>query len=263
MPAPAFETVQTAVEDGVLALTLNRPDVLNAVNEQLSAELHDALRYAERAAEVRCLVLTGAGRGFCAGQDLRDRAGVGDISYGDSLRRRYNPIVLRLRTIEKPVIAAVNGVAAGAGCNLALAADIRIASERAAFIEVFSRVGLIPDSGGTFLLPRLVGLGRALEMVYTADPVDAQEALRIGLVNRVVPHDELMTATMDLARRLASGPTRGFGLAKRGINRALAASLEDALEYEAHLQEIAGHTADHREGVAAFLEKRPPRFEGR
>lgn len=260
---PAFETLQTAFGEGVLTITLNRPDVLNAVNLQLTTELSDAVRLAERTPQVRCVILTGAGKGFCSGQDLRDRAGVGEVSYADSLRQRYNPIVLRLRTMEKPVIAAVNGVAAGAGCNLALAADLRIASDRASFIEVFSRVGLIPDSGGSFILPRLVGLAKAMELAYTADKVDAAEALRIGLVNRVVPHDELETASLDLARRLAQGPTRGFGLTKRAFNYALTASLDAALEYEAHMQELAGRTADHREGVNAFLEKRPPRFEGR
>ncbi len=263
MPLPAFETVQTAFGDGVLTIVLNRPDVLNAINEQLTSDLSEAARFAERSSEVRCVILTGAGRGFCSGQDLRDRAGIGGVSYGDSLRRRYNPVIARLRTMEKPVIAAVNGVAAGAGCNLALAADLRIASDKASFIEVFARVGLIPDSGGTFTLPRLVGLAKAMELAYLADPIDAGEALRIGLVNRVVPHDDLPSASMDLARRLAEGPTRGFGLTKRGFNYALTASLDAALEYEAHLQEIAGHTADHREGVNAFLEKRRPRFEGR
>lgn len=263
MHPPTFETVLTTAEGGVFTLTLNRPDVLNALNDQLTSDLGEAIKFAERASDVRCVVLTGAGRGFCSGQDLRDRSGVGQISYGDSIRGRYNPIILRIRTMEKPVIAAVNGVAAGAGCNLALAADLRIASDRASFIEVFSRVGLIPDSGGTFILPRLVGLAKAFELAYTAEPVDAAEALRLGLVNRVIPHDDLMPATMDLAKRLAEGPTRGFGLTKRGFNFALSASLEAALEYEAYLQEIAGRTADHREGVAAFMEKRRPRFEGR
>ncbi|MBI3998418.1 MAG: enoyl-CoA hydratase/isomerase family protein [Armatimonadetes bacterium] len=260
---PSFETVLTGFADGVLTITLNRPDVLNAVNEQMGADLREVLRFAERAPEVRCLVLTGAGRGFCSGQDLRERTGGEEVSYGESLRRRYNPIILRLATIEKPVIAAVNGVAAGAGCNLALAADLRIASDRARFIEIFSRIGLIPDSGGTFHLPRLVGLGKAFELAYTAGEVSAEEALRIGLVNRVVPHDDLLPAAMDLARGLAQGPTRGYGLTKRAFRYALAASLEAALEYEAHMQEIAGKTADHRESVAAFFEKRPPRYEGR
>jgi 2-(1,2-epoxy-1,2-dihydrophenyl)acetyl-CoA isomerase len=260
---PALGTVLTALEQGVLTITLNRPDVLNAVNEQLSADLQQALRFAERADGVRSIVLTGSGRGFCSGQDLRDRAGMGEVAYGESLRRRYNPIILQMRTMEKPIIAAVNGVAAGAGCNLALAADLRIASDKASFIEIFSRIGLIPDSGGTYLLPRLVGMAKALELAWTADPVDAGEALRIGLVNRIVAHDELMKSAADLAHRLAQGPTRGFGLTKRGFNMGVVASLEAALEYEAHLQTIAGRSADHREGVTAFFEKRPPRFEGR
>jgi 2-(1,2-epoxy-1,2-dihydrophenyl)acetyl-CoA isomerase len=179
------------------------------------------------------------------------------------LRTRYNAIVLKMRTMEKPVIAAINGVAAGAGCNLALAADLRIASDRATFIEVFSRVGLIPDSGGTWLLPRLVGLGRALEMMFFADPLDAASAERLGLVNRVVPHDDLMARAAEWAVRLAAGPTRAYGLIKRGVNRALALDLQDALEYEAHLQEIAGRSEDHREGVEAFLAKRPPQYTGR
>jgi 2-(1,2-epoxy-1,2-dihydrophenyl)acetyl-CoA isomerase len=262
MQLPTLETILTAFNGGVLTLTLNRPDVLNAVNVQLAADLGEVLRIAERSEEVRCIIVTGAGRGFCSGQDLRDRAAA-DAPFGESLRRRYNPIIMRIRTIEKPVIAAVNGVAAGAGCNLALAADLRIASDKASFIEIFSRIGLIPDSGGTFFLPRLVGLTKALELAWTADPVDAAEALRLGLVNRVVPHDELMSASLELARRLAEGPTRAYGLTKRGFNVALASSLDAALEYEAHLQTIAGRTADHREGVTAFLEKRKPRFEGR
>jgi 2-(1,2-epoxy-1,2-dihydrophenyl)acetyl-CoA isomerase len=254
--------VLTAEADGVLTLTLNRPDVLNAVNDQLSLELGEALKYAERDRTVRCLVLTGAGRGFCSGQDLRDRTGVGEVSYADSLRRRYNPVIQRLAGMEKPVIGAVNGVAAGAGCNLALACDLRIASDRASFIEVFARVGLIPDSGGTYFLPRLVGMAKAFELAYLADPVDAAEALRIGLVNRVVGHEELMPATLEWGRRLAAGPTKSYGLTKRGVRRAAAATLEEALAYEAYLQEIAGGTADHREGVAAFLEKRKPHFTG-
>ncbi|HEV8338440.1 MAG TPA: enoyl-CoA hydratase-related protein [bacterium] len=261
-PAPSLQTVLTAEAEGVLTLTLNRPDVLNAVNDQLSLELGEALKYAERERTVRCVVLTGAGRGFCSGQDLRDRAGVGEVSYADSLRRRYNPVIQRLAGMEKPVIAAVNGVAAGAGCNLALAADLRIASDRASFIEVFARVGLIPDSGGTYFLPRLVGLAKAFELAYLADPVDAAEALRIGLVNRVVSHDEMMPAALDWARRLAAGPTKGYGLTKRGLRRGTAISLEEALAYEAYLQDIAGGSADHREGVAAFLEKRKPNFTG-
>lgn len=249
-------------DGGVMTITLNRPDVLNAVNDQLARELHDALRQASREAAVRALVLTGAGRGFCSGQDLRGQAAE-DRSYREHLRATYNPVILLMRTIEKPVIAAVNGVAAGAGMSLALAADLRIASEKASFIEVFARVGLIPDSGSTYLLTRFVGLGKALELCYTTDPVDAQEALRLGLVNRVVSHEELLPATMALAARLAAGPTRAYGLTKRAVTHGLHAPLDAALEYEAYLQDVAGHSADHREGVAAFLEKRTPKYEGR
>jgi 2-(1,2-epoxy-1,2-dihydrophenyl)acetyl-CoA isomerase len=262
MPAPALETVLLAEEAGVLTLTLNRPDVLNAINEQLARDLQEGLSYAVREAGVRCIVLTGAGRGFCSGQDLRERPAAAQPSYLESLRHRYNPVIMRLATVEKPVLAAVNGVAAGAGCSLALACDLRIASEQASFIQVFARVGLVPDSGSTYFLPRLVGLGKAFEMAYLAEPVDAQEALRLGLVNRVVPAEQLMAATMEVARRLAAGPTRAFGLTKRALRYALRAPLEDVLAYEAYLQEVAGATADHREGVAAFLEKRPPRFTG-
>lgn len=259
----SLETLVYDVQDGVLSLTLNRPELLNAVNDQMLRELHDALRQATHDAAVRCVLLTGAGRGFCSGQDLRERAGASAISFRDSLRDRYNPVITQLRTLEKPVIAAVNGVAAGAGCSLALAADMRIASQRASFIEVFARVGLIPDSGSTYFLPRLVGLGTAFELAYTAEPVDATEALRLGLVNRVVAHDELIPQARALAVRLAAGPTRGYGLTKRAINFGLHATLEQALAYEAQLQEIAGRTADHREGVQAFLEKRQAAFSGR
>ncbi len=256
------ETLLTETKDGVRIITLNRPDVLNAINARLGEELYDALRDAEGAADVRCLVLTGAGRGFCTGADLRDHA-PGETSLGDLLRTRYNRIVLRLRTMEKPVIAAINGVAAGAGCNLALAADLRIASDRASFIEVFTRVGLIPDSGGTWLLPRLVGTGRALELMFFAEPVDAAAAERIGLVNRVVAHDDLMARALAWAGTLAKGPTRAYGLIKRGVDHNLAVDLKAGLEYEAFLQDIAGGTEDHREGVAAFLAKRPPAYQGR
>jgi 2-(1,2-epoxy-1,2-dihydrophenyl)acetyl-CoA isomerase len=251
------------LDGGVLTITLNRPDLLNAINEQMAAELNDAIGFAGRAAEARCIVLTGAGRGFCSGQDLRDRAGTSGISYGELIRARLNPIVLGLRALEKPVIAAVNGVAAGAGCSLALAADLMIASDRASFALSFSRIGLIPDGGTTFFLPRLVGTARSLEIAFSGEPVEAAEALRMGLVNRVVPHDDLPASASQLAQRLAAGPTRAFGLTKLAVNAGLCASLEAALENEALLQGIAGLTADHGEGLAAFLEKRRPRFEGR
>lgn len=257
-----YETLLTETTDGVRILTLNRPDVLNALNAQAGDELLDALKEAERASEVRCLLLTGSGRAFCAGADLRDHT-AGETSLGEILRTRYNRIILLLRTVEKPVVAAVNGVAAGAGCNLALAADLRVASDRASFLQAFARVGLIPDSGGTWLLPRLAGLGRALEMMMLAEPVDAASAERLGLVNRVVPHDDLMARATEWAGRLAKGPTRAYGLIKRGVAHNMTVGLGEALEYEALLQEIAGRTEDHREGVAAFLAKRPASYSGR
>jgi len=258
-----YTTLLVEREGGVLTITLNRPDVLNAFNNTMTSELQDALRKAERDPEVRCLVLTGAGRAFSAGEDLKSRQAGGDKSFIESLRNRYNPIIAKLRTMEKPVIAAVNGVAAGAGLGLALACDLRIASDQARFGQVFVRVGLAPDSGTSFLLLQLVGLGKALEMAFFGDLVAAEEALRIGLVNRVVPHDQLLATTREWARRLAAGPTRAMGLAKRAFNFAAAATLQQVLDYEAYLQEIAGHTADHAEGVRAFLEKREPRFQGR
>jgi 2-(1,2-epoxy-1,2-dihydrophenyl)acetyl-CoA isomerase len=257
-----YETVLTEDREGVRVITLNRPDVLNAFDAKLGEELLDALAKADGDAQVRCVVLTGAGRAFCSGADLRGHT-PGETSLGALLRARYNRIILRLRTTEKPVVAAVNGVAAGAGCNLALAADLRVASDRASFIEVFTRVGLIPDSGGTWLLPRFVGVGRALEMMFFAEPVDAAAAERLGLVNRVVSADDLMPRALEWAARLAQGPTRAYGLIKRGVDRALALDLRGALEYEAYLQEIAGRSEDHREGVAAFLAKRAPAYVGR
>ncbi len=260
----AYETLLVSDENAVRTLTLNRPDALNAFNETLKIELADALKAAERDDAVRCVVITGAGRAFCAGQDLKDVASAGDdASLGDSLRRLYNPIVTRIRRMEKPVIASVNGVAAGAGCSVALACDMRVAAETASFIQAFVRIGLVPDSGATFLLPRLVGMGKALEMTMTGDAVSAVEAERLGLVNKVVPRDGLEEATMALATRLAAAPTRAIGLTKRAMNRALLVDLEDALDYEASMQEIAGKTHDHAEGVAAFAEKRTPTFLGR
>ena len=258
-----YTTILAERDGGVLTVTLNRPEVLNAFNRTMTDELLDVLRRAERDPEVRCVVLTGAGRAFSAGEDLKGRQEGGEKSFIASLRERYNPLILKVRTMEKPVLAAVNGVAAGAGLGLALACDLRIASDQARFGQVFVRVGLAPDSGTSLFLLQLVGLGKALEMAFFGDLVPADEALRIGLVNRVVPHDELAAATREWAQRLAAGATRAMGLAKRAFNFAAGAALAEVLEYEAYLQEIAGHTADHAEGVRAFLEKREPRFQGR
>lgn len=257
-----YQTLVWELADGVLTLTLNRPEVLNAVNDRMAQELLDALRRAGRDEQVRSVILTGAGRAFCAGQDLRERVG-GEFSYAQHIRSRYAPVILQLQGLEKPVLAAVNGVAAGAGASLALACDLRVASEDASFLQAFTRIGLVPDSGATYLLPRLVGLGKAFEMCYLAEAIPAQEALRLGLVNWVVPGPELMAKAREVAGRLAAGPTRAYGLTKRALLRNLNADLASALDYEAMLQDAAGRTEDHREGVQAFLEKRPPRYSGR
>jgi len=261
----AYETLLSETVDGVLTLTLNRPDVLNAVTDTMLKESQDALRGAERDATVRCIVLTGAGRGFCAGQDLNARSETTDgrrVSVGEHLRHGYNPLVQRIRGIEKPVIAAINGVAAGAGANLALACDLRIASETASFVQAFVKIGLVPDSGGMLFLPMLVGYAKAAELAFTSDRIDATEAHRLGLVNHVVPADALMERTYALATRLAALPTRAIGLTKRGFNQAMMPHLDAALDYEADLQEIAAQSDDHREGIAAFREQRQPQFTG-
>lgn len=246
----------------MLTLTLNRPDALNSFNVEMKEALLGALKDAARDREVRVVVLTGAGRAFSAGQDLKERQAPGAADLGTELRSRYNPIILAMRLLEKPIIGAINGVAAGAGISVALACDIRICADNASFIEVFGRVGLVPDTGSTWFLPRLVGYARAAEMMFSTDPVDAQTAERIGLVNRAVPADSLMGEANALAAKLATSAPLAMGLAKRALNRALESDLEAALEYEAQLQSVAGRSSDHVEGVTAFVEKRPPNFAG-
>jgi 2-(1,2-epoxy-1,2-dihydrophenyl)acetyl-CoA isomerase len=258
----APETIIYAKDGGVATITLNRPQSLNAFVPQMNQEVLEALRQGERDQEVRCFMITGAGRAFCAGQDLKGRSPEQKGSLGASLREKYNPMIRQIRQMEKIVIAAVNGVAAGAGCNLALACDLRVASEEARFIQSFVRVGLAPDSGGSAILPRLVGVSKALELLLLGDTVDAKEAQRIGLVARVFPAAEFAAAARGIAQQIARAP-RGIGLIKRAVNHANLASLDADLEYEAHLQEIAGRTTDYDEGVKAFLEKRTPVFTGK
>lgn len=254
-------------KDGVAIITLNRPDKLNAFNDELSFQLQDALKEAERDPQVRAVVLTGAGRGFCSGQDLQNRkfsdATTERPSLGTSIRKRYNPIIMRLRKMEKPVIAAVNGVAAGAGSSLALACDMRVVAESASFVQSFSKIGLVPDSGATFMLPRLIGATRGFELMVNAEKLSAKEACELGLVNRLVPEGEALNAALEMAVQLAKGPTKAYGLIKRALNKAIFADLDDLLEYEAQLQEIAGRSDDFQEGVSAFLEKRQPAYTGK
>lgn len=259
----AYETIRYELDEGVATITLNRPQRLNAFNGEMIRETTAAVREAGRDAGVRCLVLTGEGRAFSSGQDLADvQARQGDFSIGEHLRSGYNRLIKQMVTLEKPIVGMINGVAAGAGCGLALACDLRIAADSASFIQVFSKVGLIPDSGSTWLLPRLIGYARAYEMAVMAEPVSAEKALAWGLVNDVVPAAQLPEIALAWARRLAKGPTVAFGLTKRAMIRASSLTLAEALDYEAMLQEVAGQTADNREGVTAFLEKRPPQFRG-
>jgi 2-(1,2-epoxy-1,2-dihydrophenyl)acetyl-CoA isomerase len=266
-----YETLLYEVDQSVATITLNRPAVLNAVNSQMIEELQAVFDILPDDTAVRAVVVTGAGRGFCSGADLKARQRVppreappdASDAGAQHLRRTFNPLILAIRTIEKPFIAAVNGVAAGAGCNLALACDIVLASDAARFGNVFTRIGLIPDCGGHFFLPRLIGFHKAAELMFTGDIIDAQEAERIGLINRVVPHSELAKLTRELADRLARGPTRAIGLCKRTLNLGISADLASLLDAEAEGQAVARQTEDYWEGVQAFLEKRSARFLGK
>jgi 2-(1,2-epoxy-1,2-dihydrophenyl)acetyl-CoA isomerase len=254
--------VESSRDGAVQTITLNRPDVLNAFNVAMHGELQAALKEAGRSDEVRAVVITGAGRGFCVGQDLTEfREAPGDI--GDRLRAGYHLTILAIRTLEKPVLAAVNGPAAGAGLSLALACDLRIAADSASFVPAFVSIGLVPDSGGTFFARSLLGYARAFEWLAAGRKLTAAEAHAWGLVSEVVEPDGLVPRAAALARELAELPTRAIGMTKRLLDSAETATLEEQLEREAQLQAAATQTEDFREGVAAFLEKRPPRFGGR
>ncbi|HXW94309.1 MAG TPA: enoyl-CoA hydratase-related protein [Nitrososphaerales archaeon] len=261
-----YETIKTTTGNGVLWMTLNRPDRLNAFNEQMGVELLEALKGGEKAPEVRCLVLTGEGRAFSVGEDLNTNKGMMEsgkpVHLGEVVRTKYNPIVQRIRKMEKPVLAAVNGITAGAGLGLALACDLRTASEKATFHEAFIKAGLVPDSGTSFWLSRILGLGKAMEISLLGEPIDATKALNLGLVNWIFPDNMFRAETEKIAVRLAKGPTKAMGLTKRAMNRAVVVDMDSALEYEMYLQEIAGKTRDHAEGVRAFFDKREPDFMG-
>ena len=260
---PTYQTLLYELSDGVCTITLNRADVYNAFNEQMKKELNDALEEAEKASAARCLVIRGAGdKAFCSGQDLKEHSG-SKRSLKDSLEKSYNPMIRKIRTMEKPVIGMINGVAAGAGCSLALSCDMRIMSSTAKLIEVFIRIGLVPDSGSHWFLTRLVGMAKAFEYATTGRDITAEEAERVGLVNKVVPSEKLEEETMALARKFAQAPTKAIGLIKRTLNKSLSSDLDTILDYEAYIQDIASQTQDHQEVIKAFLEKRQANFQGK
>jgi len=247
------------LNQGVLKLTLNHPKV-NAFNFELIAAVQAAFKQAERDESVRCVLLTGAGRVFSAGQDINDFKQTGKLPFRYHLLRTYNPLIVQIRRLEKPVLAAVNGPVSGAALGIALACDLRIAADTASFVVGFSALGLAPDSAVSLLLPALIGLGRATEFTFSNAPITSQQALDWGLVNQVVPAVELQEEAAVTAALLAKGPPRAMGLTKRAFNKAVLPNLEEILDYEAHLQEIAGGDQDHKEGVRAFREKRLPDF---
>ena len=258
----SFQFLKYDVQQGVATITLNRPEVYNALNDEITFELQDAFKSASRDEAVRVVVLTGEGKAFCSGQDLK--AGAGQTrSFLDSLYKRYNPIIRSMRNLPKPVIGRLNGVAAGAGCSLALACDMIIASEEATLVEVFINIGLVPDSGSSYFLPRLVGMAKAFELCTMGSKVNAAEALKIGLVSKVVPSAELDAAVKEYTDYFAKAPTKAIGIIKKMLNKSAVSTLDEMLDYEAYCQETAGSTHDHAEGVKAFLEKRKPDFLGK
>ena len=262
----ATKTILFSVEAGVALLTLNRPDRLNSFTAAMHGEVAKAMRQVEEDPAIRALLLTGAGRGFCAGQDLADRAvapGDAPVDLGDSVDRYWSPLIRRLATLPKPVVCAVNGVAAGAGANIALACDIVIAARSAKFIQSFANIGLIPDSGGTWILPRLVGQARALGLALTGDPIPAEKAEAWGLIWKCVDDDALEAEALALARKFAAGPTRSLAATKSLIRESSLHSLDDELDRERDIMRELGFSDDYREGVAAFLAKRAPVFTGR
>ncbi len=258
---PEFETVRVAVENGIGRLTLNRPDSLNAFSEKMTTEIQTVLKSFSADKGVRCVAITGTGRAFSAGQDLKEISP--GRSFADSLKRRYNPIIRQITGMEKPVVALINGVAAGAGMSLALACDFRIMSSGAKLIQAFVKIGLVPDSGSSFFLPRMVGYAKAFEFAALGSEVSAEEAMRLGIVNRVFPDEKFADESEKILTHFANGPTRAYSLIKKALKHSAESSLEESLEYEAYMQEIAGRTEDAREATKAFVEKRPPDFKGK
>lgn len=257
------KTVLLSIEQGVARLTLNRPDKYNSFNRAMALELQQLLDDCAVNDEVRCILITGSGKGFCAGQDLAEASDVATIDFGKMVEEHYNALIRRIRAVEKPVVAGVNGVAAGAGANIALACDIVIAAHSASFIQAFSKISLIPDSAGTWFLPRLVGLQRAAALMMTAEKVNGPEAAAMGMVYKSFPDEVFEAEVRTLTENLAQMPTKALGLTKRALNSTFSNTLEAQLQLEKELQVQAGQTHDFAEGVTAFLEKRKPIFTGK
>lgn len=257
-----MEPIVLEVKGSVGCITLNRPDKYNSFTRELALAMQEALKTCRDDENVRCILITGAGKAFCAGQDLGEVTREDGPSLSTILSEHLNPLIRLIRDIEKPIVAAVNGVAAGAGANVAIACDITVAAPKASFIQAFSKIGLIPDSGGTFFLPRLVGLQRAAAYMMLGEKVSAEEAAQVGMIYKVLDDEDFQGAALALADRLAQMPTRGLGLTKRALNQALSNDLERQLAVEEQLQNSAGQTHDYNEGVSAFLEKRAPVFKG-
>lgn len=257
-----FKFIKYDLNEGVVTITLNRPEVYNALNDAITYELQDAFKLAGRDKEARVVVLTGEGKAFCSGQDLKAVSGTEKRSFLDSLHKRYNPLIMAMQTLPKPIICKLNGVAAGAGCSMALACDMIVAAEEATLIEVFINIGLVPDSGSSYFLPRMLSRAKAFEMCTMGSRIKGKEAETLGLVNKAVPADQLDNAVAEYTTYFAKAPTKAIGLIKKMLNKSTQSSLEEMLDYEAYCQEIAGNTNDYKEGVAAFLEKRKPDFSG-
>lgn len=257
-----MEYIQFSVENAVARLTFDRPQVFNSMHHAMRQEILSALYLCEKDPDVRAVYITGNGRAFCAGEDLQEVTDPNGPSLAEIISTGYNPIVLKIRTMEKPVVCAVNGVAAGAGANIALACDITVATQSASFTQAFSKIGLIPDSGGTWTLPRLIGLQRATALMMLSEKISAAEAAAMGMIWKVFPDETFADDSLKIAETLAAMPTRGLGLTKRALNQAFTNDFEGQLQVEDELQTVAGQTRDYREGVAAFLEKRRPVFVG-